>query len=223
MTSNKTQTIMPEAVKTYLKVLESSTENYPANFFSEGSKKKHIIEIVTYLCEKEEITTSEKAHEVFTEDYIKNNKLKLVVKNAPRVVELLPEDHTDLYWLIHPEEQPSYEELVIKVADDVANARRSGFPQKYFHGVQAKEKAIMCFKYLCESILHYDRKTIREKFDCSEGIKILAKYKYRIILQCVFPSVSQLLVAAYPDIFNTDLDEPDEAPNKELNEEPEGE
>ena len=207
MTIEKNQIQESEAVQAYLSVLESGKESWDKRFFSEGTKKKKIFEIVSYICDKENIDSTEKAKEILTDEYIKSHYLNTLVKNAPRVPELLPSDHSDLFWIIHPEETPSFEELVQRLADDMANGRRNLFPQKYFSGAKARDKATICFRYLCENILRYDRKTIREVFDRSEGIKLLAKYKFRIILNCVYPSVSQLLVASYPDIYNEALDE----------------
>lgn len=201
---------MTETLQVYLDVLKQDGENYPPKFFSVGTKKQKAKEIISYILEQEKITSNEKAKEILTEDFIVSHKLISVVKSVDKVPELLPTDHTDLFWLIYPEQKPSQEVLLRQLVLDIANGRRNGFPTRYFYGTGAKEKAQFAFRCLCEDVLDMDMKEIYQIFSCSKGIKVFAKYKFRVILQCVYPSTTQLMFATYPDILEYQNDDEDD-------------
>lgn len=203
---------MTETIQIYLDVLNGEGENYPKKFFSEGTKKQKAKEIISYILEKEAILSNERAKEVLTQEYVESHKLLTVAKVIDRVPELLPTDYSDLYWFIYPEQKPSQEDLIKQLVLDIANERRKGFPTKYFYGAGAKDRAQLAFRYLCEDVLDYDMKQIFDVFSRSEGVKVFAKYKFKVILQCVYPSTTQLMFAAYPDILEyQDDDEDDDA------------
>lgn len=201
---------MTETLQVYLNVLNEEGEKYPPKFFTEGTKKQKTREIISYVLEKEGISDNDKAKEVLTQDYIESHKLLAVVKNTDRVPELLPTDHTDLFWSIFPEQKPSQEVLIKQLVLDIANGQRQGFPTKFFYGAGAKEKAQLAFRFLCEDVLDLDMKQTYDIFSRSEGVKVFAKYKFKVILQCVYPSTTQLMFAAYPDILEYQNDDEDD-------------
>ena len=202
---------MTETLQVYLNVLNDEGEKYPPKFFTEGTKKQKTREIISYILEKEGISDNKKAKEVLTQDFIVSHKLLAVVKNTDRVPELLPTDHSDLFWYIYPDQKPSQEVLIKQLVLDIANGQRQGFPTKYFYGVGAKEKAQLAFRFLCEDVLDIDMKQTYDIFSRSEGVKVFAKYKFKVILQCVYPSTTQLMFATYPDILEYQNDDEDDA------------
>lgn len=58
----------------------------------------------------------------------------------------------------------------------------------------------MCFRYLCEEILKLDREGICETFTMTYSIKILSKYKLKMLVDIVFDSLFHLMNAAYPEL-----------------------
>ena len=96
-------------------------------------------------------------------------------------------EFTYLLWYVFPEKQPSQKELTIKVYDEVLNGQRKAFPRGYFvRGSDVEYKAQVCFQHLCEDILKLDREGICRTFCNSGGIKILQKYKLKIVLDIVY-------------------------------------
>lgn len=189
---------MSDAVNAYLEVLNGG--KWPLKFFADYNTKRKAKEILRHIFSEENIQSASDTRRVLTDEYIKEHHLEPLVKGIDRVPELLPSDHSDLYWLVYPEKKPPQDELIKALADDVIAKRRGGFPKRYFYGAEARHKAILCFQYLCEHALQYDDEKLKKIFSSSEGVAVLQEYKYRVILQCVFPSTTQLLYAAYPNI-----------------------
>lgn len=191
---------MNDAVKIYQNVLNG--EKWPSKYFADFSKKTKAKDILKFIFETEGITDNESARRILTDEYIKEHRLEPLVQSIDKIPELLVSDHRDLFWFVYPELTPPKKELIHNLADDVIFQRRDSFPKKYFYGNEARTKAIICFRHLCEQVLCYDKAQLKEIFMSSKGISILSEYKLRTILQCVFSSTTQLLFAAYPNILN---------------------
>lgn len=188
-----------ESVEMYKEIMNGGS--WEKGFFSPAVKNRRISDILKYVFESKGITSYEQATETITEQFISDNKLEEIVKNVDPVPEMLPTEYYHLAWYVFPDKRPTDEELIKKVAADILNERRKGFPSRYFSTHNAEQKAVICFKYLCEEHMKLNRKQILEIFGNSGGIKVLQKHRMRMIIMVVFPSLNQLLVAAYPDIY----------------------
>lgn len=108
-----------------------------------------------------------------------------------------------LLWYVFPEERIPQDELTIKVYDEVLDGRRRVFPRGYFVKCgDVERKARICFKHLCEDVLKLDREGICRTFCNSNGIKVLQKYKLKIILDIVYESLFHLVNATYPEYIS---------------------
>lgn len=191
-----------EAIEVYKNVLERD-ENFPAHFFTFGTQKQKITEIIRYLLlDKLNITSYEEAQRVMRGDFMHKYKLEQICELMP-VAEMLPDECYHLAWIVFPESKMTNDELTLKVYKDILAGRRAKFPSKYFvKAIDPEHKASLCFKYLCEEVLHLKSDTeILKIFGRSSGIKVLTQYKLKIVLNTVYPSLSHLLVGTYPNIF----------------------
>lgn len=188
-----------ESVAAYESVLAG--EAWPDNFWAATNLNRRIKEILTYLLrDKLKINEYETAKGVLSAGFIEEYGLSKLVEKADRPPEMMEGEFTYLLWYVFPEKQPSQKELTIKVYDEVLNGQRKAFPRGYFvRGSDVEYKAQVCFRHLCEDILKLDREGICRTFCNSGGIKILQKYKLKIVLDIVYESLFHLLSAAYPD------------------------
>ena len=188
-----------ESVAAYEAVLAG--EAWPDNFWAATNLNRRIKEILTYLLrDKLNINEYETAKGVLSAGFIEEYGLSKLVEKADRPPEMMEGEFTYLLWYVFPEKQPSQKELTIKVYDEVLNGQRQAFPRGYFvRGSDVEYKAQVCFQHLCEDILKLDREGICRTFCNSGGIKILQKYKLKIVLDIVYESLFHLLSAAYPD------------------------
>lgn len=192
---------MNNSIEVYENVLAG--ESWPKNFFTATTKDRVIKEILSYVFEKEGITTPEIGFQKVDKEFIERNHLEMIIKVYGKVPEMLPDHYDYLVWLIFPESKPDAKTLVLRVYSDVLEQRRKTFPTGYFtNGADVQEKASICFKHLCEEILKLDKKQILETFGNSKGIKVLQQYKLKILIDIVYESLSQLLVDTYPDIYS---------------------
>lgn len=191
---------MNETLEVYLEVLEGAS--WPKNFFSSTTKDRRMREILKFAFEKNGINSPEDGFAKVNKDFIEANKLEMVVKTYGKVPEMLPDCYDYLVWIIYPESKPDFHTMVLKVYSDVLEGRRKTFPTGYFtNGADIEQKAMICFKHLCEDILKLDETQILETFGNSKGIKVLQQYKLKILVDIVYESLSQLLLNTYPDIY----------------------
>ena len=191
---------MNETLEVYQEVLEGNS--WPKNFFTPTTKDRRIKEVLTIAFNNEGITDAEDAIKKVDKDFVERHKLELVIKTYGKVPEMLPDCYEYLVWIIYPSSKPDFETLVLRVYSDVLEGRRKTFPTGYFtNGADIEQKAIICFKHLCENILKLNKEEIVETFGNSKGIKTLQQYKLKILVDIVYESLSQLLLSAYPDVY----------------------
>ena len=191
---------MNETLEVYLEVLNGNP--WPKNFFSSTTKDRRIKEVLKIAFDNAGVTCPEDAFKIVNKEFVEQNKLEAVVKAYGKVPEMLPDCYEYLVWIIYPESKPDFKTLVLTVYSDVLEGRRKTFPTGYFtNGADIEQKAILCFKHLCEDILKFDEKQILETFGNSKGIKVLQQYKLKILVDIVYESLSQLLLNTYPNIY----------------------
>lgn len=191
---------MNDTLEVYLDVLNGAS--WPKNFFSSTTKDRCIREVLTIAFERNGITCAEDAFAKVDKAFIEDNKLEMVVKAYGKVPEMLPDCYDYLVWIIYPDSKPQFEEMVLRVYSDVLEGRRKTFPTGYFtNGGDTEQKAMICFKHLCEKILKLNEAEILATFGNSKGIKVLQQYKLKILVDIVYESLSQLLLNTYPDIY----------------------
>ena len=193
---------MNETLEVYNEVLQGNS--WPKNFFNPTTKDRRIKEVLTFAFNNEGITNADEAFAKVNKDFVKKHRLEMIIKSYGKVPEMLPDCYDYLVWIIYPESKPDFETLVLKVYSDVLEGRRKTFPTNYFtNGADIEKKAIACFKHLCEDILVLNDTEILETFGNSKGIKVLQQYKLKILVDIVYESLSQLLLNAYPNIYET--------------------
>lgn len=193
---------MNETLEIYDEVIAGSS--WPKNFFNPTTKDRRIKEVLTIAFQREGIKSAEEAFAKVNKDFIERHHLEMIVKVYGKVPEMLPNSYDYLVWIIYPSSKPDFETLVLRVYSDVLEGRRKTFPTGYFtNGADIEQKAMLCFRHLCENILKLDKTQILENFGNSKGIKILQQYKLKILVDIVYESLSQLLLNTYPDIYDT--------------------
>jgi hypothetical protein len=145
--------------------------------------------------------TPEEALKVFDADLVNKHQLDCILKYVDKPVEFSDDNMQHLVYFAYPElSRPTTRDLAIMVYNDVLEGKRRTFPKNYFLGGPiGEERAIYCFRYLCEEILKLNKKQIVETFLPSSGLKVLAKYKLKIIMNILFLSNIDLLKSAYGD------------------------
>lgn len=194
-----------QTINVYNSVLENN-EPFPTHFFTFGTYKQKITDIMKYLLkEKLNINTYEEAKAIMNYDFCEKYHLLPLAKYC-EIPEMLDDEFYHLAWFVFPENKMSDDELTIKVYKDVLDGKRKNFPSKYFtKSANPEHRANVCFRYLCNDILGLKTKEdILKSFGRSSGIKILTQYKLKIILNTVYPSLSQLLMGSYPNIFDAE-------------------
>lgn len=189
-----------ESVVVYEEVL--SGEPWPDGFWSPLTSSRRVAEILRYLfLDKLKIEQYEVAKELLTADFIDEYELSILVDKAERPPEMNDGEFFYLLWNVFPEERPSDDELIIKVYTEVLSGKRKGFPRGYFlKNSQVEHRAVVCFRYLCEEVLKLDSEGICETFTMTYSIKILSKYKLKMLVDIVFDSLFHLMSAAYPEL-----------------------
>lgn len=189
-----------ESAVVYEEVL--SGEPWPEGFWASQTCSRRVTEILKYLfLDKLKIEQYEAAKEILTADFIDEYELSILVDKAERPPEMNDGEFFYLLWYIFPDKRPPEKELIIKVYKEVLSGKRRGFPRGYFlKNSQVEYRAVVCFRYLCEEILKLDREGICKTFTTSYSIKLLTKYKLKIILDFVYESLFHLMDAAYPEL-----------------------
>ena len=191
----------PESILVYERVLKG--ERWPTKYVGTETTKERSIEILRYLFfEKLQIYDYETARAILCEEFISEYKLKKVISSFPKPVELMPHDYDHILWLIFPERTKGKQKLIIKVYMDVLSGKRKNFPRGYFTDPEeGKERARICFKHLCRKILHLSGDQIAWEFCHSDGIRLLAKYHLKILLNHVYQSLTEMIADIYPQYF----------------------
>lgn len=192
--------MQPESVIVYERVL--SGERWPIHFVGTETSKGRAVEILRYLFfEKLNLRQYDEVKRVLTKDFIRRYRLGYVIKPFYKPPELLPDEYDHILWLLFPERKKGKRALIIKVYSEVLSGKRKNFPRGYFtDAVEGRYRADVCVKYLCKTILHLSGDKIAMEFSHSNGIKTLAKYKLRIVLNHVYFSLSGMMYDVYPQL-----------------------
>lgn len=176
-------------------------EPWPDGFWSSTNRNRRVTEILEYLfLDKLKINEYEEAKRVLTADFINEYELSILVEMADRPPEMNDGEFFYLLWTIFPEKRPTDDELIIKAYSEVLSGKRKTFPRGYFlKNGEVEHRAVVCFKYLCEEVLCLDREGICKTFCNSYAIKVLSKYKLKMLVDMVYESLFHLVLAAYPD------------------------
>ena len=198
--------MQPESVIVYERVLKG--EKWPAYYVGNETSKGRAIEILRYVIfEKNDIHDFDEAKAVFTSEFIEQNLLKRVIKPFHKPPELLPNEYDHILWLLFPERKKGKRALVIKVYSEVLSGKRKNFPRGYFtDAVDGRFRAEVCIKHLCKRILHFSGDRIAMEFSHSDGIKTLARYKLKIVLNHVYLSLSDMMYEVYPQLSSKMLE-----------------
>lgn len=191
------------AIKTYEKVLNGEQKAFSPYFFHPQHRKERVTDLIKYLIEQKLDLTPENALTKLTLTDLEKYKLKCLLRYIDKPVEFSKNNVKHLVYCAYPHlERPGVEELAIMVYQDVLTGKRRTFPKNYFlNGQIGEQRAIICFKYLCEEILRFSKEEILEQFSGTKGSKILAEHKLKIIMNILFLSMSDLLETCYPDIL----------------------
>lgn len=192
-------------IATYERILEGKQKSFSPYFFQPQHRNTRCMELIKYLVEKKLQITPEEALEELNLEILKEYKLDCILKYVDKPVEFMDDNVSHLIYFAYPEiEKPSDEELAVLVYKDVLDGKRRSFPRNYFlNGELGERRAIACFKHLCENILKLDQKGILKTFDTSQGLKVLSKYKLKILMNILFFSTFDLLETAYPGILES--------------------
>lgn len=192
-----------EVVMVYEKLLNGKAKALSQFFFQPQKMEERIKILLKYVIEEKMKITPEEATKQLTMDVMNQYKIKGVLKYINCPDEYGPEDLAYVVYYAYPDlQQPSCEELAVKVYQEVLDGKRKNFPKNYFiNSKYGDQRAKTCFKYLCEDILKYDKDAIIEHFGTSEGLNILSQYKLKIIMNMVYSSTTDLLESVYPGIF----------------------
>ena len=188
-----------ESVCAYEDVLRG--EPWPDGFWAPITRSRRVSEILKYLfLDKLKIEQYEVAKEILTADFIDEYELSILVEMAERPPEMNDGEFFYLLWIVYPDQRPTDDELIIKAYTEVLTGNRKGFPRGYFlKNSEVEHRAVVCFRYLCEEILKLDREGICRTFTSTYSIKLLSKYKLKMLVDIVYDSLFHLMNAAYPE------------------------
>lgn len=189
-----------EIITVYEKVLRG--ERWPEYYIGISTSKERAVEILKYLFfEKLGVKNFEEAKSLFNDEFIRKYKLRRVLESFERPIEFLPGEYDYILWELFPERRRGKRALTVKVYSEVLSGKRSGFPRGFFTDPAcAAFRAEVCVKHLCKNILHYSAEETVKAFSHSNGIKILAKYKLKIVLNHVYASLSDMMYHVYPNL-----------------------
>lgn len=191
----------PESVIIYERTLRG--EPWPSKYIGTPTTKERSLEILRYLFfEKLDITEYETAKAKLNAAFIVEHRLQKVIRGIEKPAELLPEEYDHILWLLFPERRKGSRALILKVYSEVLSRRRRNFPKGYFTDAQyGRYRAEVCFKQMCRKLLHLSGEQIALTFSHSDGIKLLAKYRLKILLNHVYASLSDLIYRIYPQYY----------------------
>lgn len=193
--------MQPESVIVYERVLKG--ERWPQKYVGTATSSERTREILRYVFfQKLGITDFESAKQVLNREFVKKHRLFAVIRMIEKPPELLPNEYDHVLWQIFPERKVGQKTLVTKVYSEVLSGKRKTFPRGYFTDARyGKKRAEICVKHLCRKILHYSTEKIAREFSHSNGIKILAKYKLKILLSSTYFSLSDMMYEVYPNLI----------------------
>lgn len=193
--------MQPESVIVYERVLKG--ERWPQKYVGTATSSERTREILRYVFfQKLGITDFESAKKVLNREFVKKHRLFAVIRMIEKPPELLPNEYDHVLWQIFPERKVGQKTLVTKVYSEVLSGKRKTFPRGYFTDARyGKKRAEICVKHLCRKILHYSTEKIAREFSHSNGIKILAKYKLKILLSSAYFSLSDMMYEVYPNLI----------------------
>ena len=193
--------MQPEAIIIYERVLKG--ERWPPQYIGTVTTGDRSRSILRYLfLEKLKIKDFDYAKKIVNWDFIRKHKLAAVIKNIEKPPELLRSEYDHILWEVYPERRKGKTALILKVYSDVLSGRRKSFPRGYFTDAkEGRRRADVCVKHLCRKILHYSTERIAKEFSHSNGIKILAKYKLKILLSSAYFSLSDMMYQVYPNLI----------------------
>ena len=188
----------PESVVIYERVLKG--ERWPKEYIGNQTSKGRSIEILGYVLKaKARVKSYEEAQKIFTKEFVKEYKLGRVIKPFYKPPELLPNEYDHILWLLWPDRIKGKHAMIIKVYGEVLSRTRRTFPRGYFTDASdGRYRAKVCIRHLCKKILHWSGDRIAMEFSHSNGIKTLAKYRLRIVLNYVYTSLSDMMYEVYP-------------------------
>lgn len=191
-------------IQVYEKILNGEQKTFSPYFFQPQYRNKRVVNLIRYLIEEKLHMTPEEALEKLTLDTVKEYQLDCILKYVDKPVEFPDNSVQHLVYFAYPElPRPSVKDLAIMVYKDVLEGKRKTFPKNYFlDGAVGEQRAVYCFRYLCEEILKLSKEEIVKTFLPSSGLKVLAQYKLKIIMNVVFISNVDLLKTAYGDELN---------------------
>ena len=193
--------MQPESIIIYERVLKG--ERWPPQYIGTVTTVDRSRSILRYLfLEKLKIKDFDYAKKIVNWDFIRKHKLAAVIKNIEKPPELLRSEYDHILWEVYPERRKGKTALILKVYSDVLSGRRKSFPRGYFTDAkEGRRRADVCVKHLCRKILHYSTERIAKEFSHSNGIKILAKYKLKILLSSAYFSLSDMMYQVYPHLI----------------------
>lgn len=187
-----------ESIEIYERVLAG--ERWPEMYVGSPNLKDRGVEILKYLFfEKLKITEFEEAQRVFDVKFIRKYRLQRVIACIEKPVEFLPGEYDYILWELFPHRRKGKRALTIKVYSEVLAKRRNNFPRGFFTDAEwGRYRAEVCVKYLCKNILHFSGEKIAREFSHSNGIKTLARYRLKILLNLVYTSLFDMMYQVYP-------------------------
>ena len=191
----------PESVIVYERVLNG--ERWPTQYVGTATSSERTAEILRYLFfDLLGIRDFESAKQIVNAEFFKKYKLDMVVARMEKPAELLPEEYDHVLWIVFPDRRKEQRALTVKVYSEVLSGRRRTFPRGYFSDPKlGKYRADVCVKHLCRRVLHLSGDRIAREFAHSKGIKTLAKFKLRIVLNTVYTSLSDMIYHVFPQYY----------------------
>lgn len=190
-------------IAAYERILRGEQSGFSPYEFQPQERKQKIIELIRYLVEERWKTTPEEVLKEgrMTVKALTEEKLDALLRYVEKSPEQSEEDASHLLYFAYPDlPKPSLYEVVTKVYREVLEGKRKNFPRQYFVDPElGEERAIICFRYLCEEVLHLKPQVVSLYFE-GRSNALLRKYKLKILLNVVYDSFHDLLEAAYPSV-----------------------
>lgn len=192
------------AIYTYEQLLSNNIKSFSPYFFIKQYRKERINVLLKYLFEEKLKLTPAEALDKISYELLRENRLDIIVSYIEKPDEFAENDYRYIVFYIYPGlDIPDNKTQAIQIYKEILANKRKKFPKNYFlGGHKGEERAIECFKYLCEKILKLSKEEILDVFSNSKGLCVLSQYKLKIVMNVLFSSFSELLNSAYPNIFS---------------------
>ena len=196
--NNKEETIL-----VYERLLTGKAKALSQFFFQPSHLNERLQILIQYIVEEKLKISPEEAAKILSLSVLEEYKAKSILKYIKKPDEYDEENLAYVVYYAYPHiPKPSCFESLIKTYKEVLSGKRKNFPKNYFTDCDlGEERAIHCFKYLCEEVLEYDIEKIQKTFSNSKCLDILSEYKLKIIMNVLFTSTTDLLQTTYPQIF----------------------